>query len=92
MRIENNLHSRAVHRRTWPMVSIQKKKKASSTITENLSNKKYLLYDPIFVKKKKKITYNMCTYISLYKHNMKSGRIHSKSLIVMAEGGWWCRK
>jgi len=70
------------------MVSIQKKKLASSIITENLSNKKYLLYDPIFVKKKKrKDIYNMCTYISLYKHNTKSGRIHSKSLIVMAEGG-----
>lgn len=39
------------------MVSIQKKKLASSIITENLSNKKYLLYDPIFVKKKKKKRY-----------------------------------
>lgn len=29
----------------------------------------------------------MCTYVNLYKHNTKSGRIHSKSLIVMAKGG-----
>lgn len=63
------------------------KKSANSIVTEELSCKKYLSYDPISVKNKRLFMYNMYTYISLYKHGTMSRRIYTKLLTVRGGGG-----